>query len=376
VCPAGDFRGFLGYIVIVPVNGGSEKTLTRQKWYGVRGLRWLRSGEGLVAQVNEEIGSASQLRYISYPDGETRNVTSDLNAYYSVSLTADSSALVTLQSTTVSNLWIVPRGKAADSRQLEAATPQRGPRKNVLSWTPDGRVVYVSRASGNHHIWIAESDGSNARQLTWFGRYNLQPQVCADGRYVLFSSDRAGNLNIWRMNIDGSNWKQLTFGEAESRPACSPGGRWVYYTSHAAVPRSVWKVPIDGGAPIRLIDSWSVSPAVSPDGKWVAFSCWEDKFPGQRFAIVPSDAQKPPKVFDFDAEFARWTPDSRSLLYLKRDRGVDNIWRQPTDGGSAERLTDFKTGLIFNFDWSRDGKQLACARGYEQNDIVLIRDLR
>ena len=49
---------------------------------------------------------------------------------------------------------------------------------------------------------------------------------------------------------------------------------------------------------------------------------------------------------------------------------------QPLAGGAPRRLTDFKTDRIFRYAWSRDGKHLACSRGVETNDVVLISDLR
>ncbi|MDQ3908344.1 MAG: hypothetical protein M3268_08355, partial [Acidobacteriota bacterium] len=52
--------------------------------------------------------------------------------------------------------------------------------------------------------------------------------------------------------------------------------------------------------------------------------------------------------------------------------GVTNVWRQPVEGGKPVQLTDFKSGLIFAFDWSRDGKQLLLARGAVTRDAVLI----
>jgi hypothetical protein len=36
-------------------------------------------------------------------------------------------------------------------------------------------------------------------------------------------------------------------------------------------------------------------------------------------------------------------------------------------------VTDFTAGQIFNFAWSRDGRQIAVARGSQSNDVVLIR---
>jgi len=45
---------------------------------------------------------------------------------------------------------------------------------------------------------------------------------------------------------------------------------------------------------------------------------------------------------------------------------------QPIDGSAARQITDFKTDLIFSFDWSRDGKQLVLARGVIDTDVLLM----
>jgi hypothetical protein len=46
------------------------------------------------------------------------------------------------------------------------------------------------------------------------------------------------------------------------------------------------------------------------------------------------------------------------------------------DGSPPRKLTDFKSDRIFSFGWSRDGKQLALARGTLTNDVILISDFR
>jgi len=37
-------------------------------------------------------------------------------------------------------------------------------------------------------------------------------------------------------------------------------------------------------------------------------------------------------------------------------------------------LTNFKSGLIFAFEMSRDGKQIALSRGSQMDDVILLRD--
>jgi Tol biopolymer transport system component len=69
-----------------------------------------------------------------------------------------------------------------------------------------------------------------------------------------------------------------------------------------------------------------------------------------------------------------WSADGKQVLYVDTRNGVSNIWSQPITGGTPKQLTNFKSDLIFAFDLSRDGKQLAVSRGSVSNDVVLITD--
>ncbi len=68
----------------------------------------------------------------------------------------------------------------------------------------------------------------------------------------------------------------------------------------------------------------------------------------------------------------RWSPDGRALAYIDCAGGVANIWLQRLDGSPARRLTDFTSGHIDTFDWSRDGSQIAWLQRSEVSDLVLL----
>ena len=68
----------------------------------------------------------------------------------------------------------------------------------------------------------------------------------------------------------------------------------------------------------------------------------------------------------------RWTPDGRALTYVAARDGVYNLWRQPLDGGPPSQLTELKGEAIFSYDWSPDFKLLACERGVEISDVVML----
>jgi Tol biopolymer transport system component/DNA-binding winged helix-turn-helix (wHTH) protein len=363
------------------VADGVERLISSEKWKYADRLEWLSDGSGLLTTVSEYAYGPFQIWHVSYPGGRAQKVTSDLSNYRSMSLTADSKTLVAVQSDIYPYVWVAPEGEAGRARQI---TSGHGASNDYwgFSWTPDGKIVYVSTLSGNQDIWIMNADGSGQKQLTFDRAADFDPTVSPDGRYVVFSSERSGKNKLWRIDIDGGNPTQLTKGvAADFLPNYSPDGRSVVYASDDTRDAKLWKIPSGGGEPTRLTDEVAVWPSVSPDGRFVA--CWhiDDQKRSIALAVIPVEGGEPVKLFDVSltantwAEI-RWTPDGRGLTYVDSPDGVGNIWLQPLAGGPPKRLTDFKSDRIFRFDWSRDGKQLVCSRGAETNDVVLINGLR
>ena len=72
----------------------------------------------------------------------------------------------------------------------------------------------------------------------------------------------------------------------------------------------------------------------------------------------------------------RWAPRGDAIDYILTRNGVSNIWQQNLAGGAPKQITNFELGQIFDFDWSRDGRQLALTRGSESSDVILMSNLR
>jgi hypothetical protein len=68
--------------------------------------------------------------------------------------------------------------------------------------------------------------------------------------------------------------------------------------------------------------------------------------------------------------------DGRAIIYVNTLEGVSNLWSQPIDCSTAKQITDFTSDLIYNFAYSRDGNQLAVARGSHTGDAVLISEVK
>jgi Tol biopolymer transport system component/DNA-binding winged helix-turn-helix (wHTH) protein len=373
-------------IITVRVGDGVEQTLNTQRpdnnpqgWIDIAELEWLPDGSGLVAALTEQELSPRQLWLISYPNGEPRRITNDLNSYAGVSLTTDAGVLLTLQTDLVTNVWVAPKGDATRAVQVT-----QGPGKYDgyygLTWTPDGRVVYASIASGAWDIWQMNADGSNPKQLTMDARSNYGPSASSDGRYIVFVSNRTGGaFHVWRMNTDGSEQKQLTFGAEENFAHTTADGRWVIYASVDFAPANyIWKVPIDGGTPVRLTDKNSSWPFPSPDGRQIVCTYQIEPNAPPKLAVFSIDGGPPQKLFDLSQTFRAntvWSPDGRAIYFLDNRTGSGNIWAQPLDGSAPRQVTDFKTDGVVAYDWSREGT-LACARGNETTGVVIIKDFK
>jgi TolB protein len=355
-------------IVDVPVEGGAERVLTPQRWTQLNRMTWLGDGSGLVFTGAAQQAEPNQVWFLSYPSGEARKITNDLNNYGTISISADSRVLVTVQEDIKTNIWIAPNGDKSRATEItSAASNSEGVRG--LAWTPDGKIVFHSVVGGVEDIWIMDAEGKNRRQLTADEASDRRPAISTDGRYIVFGSERAGNLNIWRMDIDGRNPKQLTTRRGNVPQATA---EWVVYQAG----RSLWKMPVDGGEPVQLGERNMAGPSISPDGKLIACS-FEPSGAITKIAVLPIEGGPPIKIFDaklrLPAEI-HWAPDGRNITYVSEDSGTSDIWSQPLEGGEPKKLTDFKAQEIFSFAWSADNK-LIISHGIRFSDVFLIRNV-
>ena len=359
-------------LVEVPVQGGAEHPLTPKRWHAVADLAWVPDGRGLVGNTQERAQGLAPIVYVSYANGEVRRITSDLNYYGNVSVTADSRVVATVQTEWPFDVWVAPMAALDSAKPITSDGSGDWP-----TWSPDGRVAYSSYVDGN--IWLMGADGSNRKQFTSNGE-SFYPRVSPDGHYIVFSSASSGSYQIWRMDSDGNNPKQLTNSPFQNhRSDCSPDGRWVVFGRWGAE-KGVWKVSMEGGNAVRLTDTDAHRPTVSPDGKTIAYS-YEDAAasPPRGIAIMAFEGGPPTKRFDIpngELTAFRWAADGRSLLYSKSEGGVSNLWSQSIAGGTPKQITHFNNEEIDDFDVSRDGKRLVMSRGTPKQDVVLIRDVR
>lgn len=365
-------HGYHMNLVEFDVITGQKRPISDKQWFSIYQVAWLPDKSALVFSARERWTSPYQLWRISYPDGQTSELTHDTSEYESASLSYDGNTIVSVRSQQVAKIWVAPDGDAQRAKEVVSTIGYR----YGLTWTGSGKLVYSSMVGSNVNISVVNADGSNPAQLTANAGDNYTPAISADDRFVVFASNRGGGLNIWRMNAaDGSEPKQLTFSDGNSYPSCSPDGKWVVYDNQSKARTTIWKVSIDGGEPIQLSDEYTRMPVVSPDGQFIACRYYDAPNGLRGIAVLPSQGGAPLQRLPIpvmDWQRVQWTANSEALTYVDNSSGTPNIWSYNLASHERKQLTFFNADQIFAYSWTPDFKQLASQHGSELRDVILM----
>lgn len=368
--------GGQGQVVAISVVGGEERVIaTDPTWTHVGEMSWLPDGSGVVVEVEQNY-LHTHVWEVPYPGGKPRRVTTDLDSYHGVEITADGKTVVTQRMSRVTNLWIV-----RDGLPRHITSVRRGLAANGVHVLSDGGFVYHSDQGGNLDIWVRDANGENPRRLTTEAN-NGQASPSPDGSEIAFVSDRTGGLEIWKLQLSGGAPTRLTHGAFADQPVWI--GDEIVFRARGSEPGTLvlFRMPAAGGDAIQVTDVNSWTPRVSPDGSRLMYHVYNaDEGHNQIEVLSLATGEVEQAVYLRQWEEAEWSPDGTAIHYSKHVDGQDNVWSHPISAGNDTsgdtRVTSFEDGVdILSMAWSRDGKTLALSRGTTSRDIVLLKGFR
>jgi len=373
----------------INVASGKISPLATFKHIPLFQVLWLPDARGLLALYRGPRNAyrTEQIGFVPARDGADamREVTKDTSSYSTLSVSADSRSVATVQQKFFAELYILPAtgtGKTLPAPAFDV--DKTGP---IFAWAGND-AFYMPLDAKTVRVSL---DGKQT-QLLDNGALN-DIHACADGRTVVLALIGGGGktgVNLWRVNSDGSNLVRLTEGGRQDSVTCSADSKWVYYRNVGS--EQLFRVPLAGGDPQpipgTIIPHGIVASnfiGISPDNKTIAFLSTVE-LPGagltnvQKIVLVALDAGPNPQVRQLEvnphvAAGPHFTPDGKSVAYIIRENGVSNLWQQPIDGGAGHQLTNFtKEEFIQSWSFSPDGKSLGMIRSHVESDAVLLHE--
>lgn len=377
-------------LYVVSAQGGESRSVGRASF--MRGAAWLPDGRRLL--YSSSAGST-----LPYPP--TFNLhTIDLEGTTDTQITSGdtsfvepdvhpSGRVVVSRIRSQSDIWKFPTGESPldNTSRATPVTRQTG-HVQTPSVSPDGsELVYLSDHGGHANLWVARTDGTRARQIT----FERDPAVAIGvpkwspaGDLIVFVLHRAWP-QLWVVRPDGRGARQIV--ERGVSSCWSLDGKWLYYTPNVdGETYCVEKVPSSGGPAVDVRNDGN-SHAPVPGNGVLYYAAWAsrerglwdweirraspDHGPSETIGRV-SGARLPVSPLYVHPALSG---DGRWLALGLADGATTNVWALSTQGGSWRQMTDFgdqPTVIARQVAWSPDDAYVFAAVSKNIGDIVMF----
>ena len=141
--------------------------------------------------------------------------------------------------------------------------------------SPEGsRVALREFTQGGYDIWIKQLEAGPRSRLTFDDGIEKMPVWEPGGRDVTFLSNRNGNFDVWSKPADGTGEAELILDLDDSlfKIEWSPDGAWLLLQTVGG--DVLGYRPGEDEEPTLLLGEayFEGEPAVSPDGRWIAYA--------------------------------------------------------------------------------------------------------
>jgi dipeptidyl aminopeptidase/acylaminoacyl peptidase len=303
-----------------------------------------------------------------------------------------------------SNLWIV-NSDGTDHRPLTSGNRgDASPR-----WSPDGtRIAYLSDADGKQQIYIRWMDTGQTARVT---NLDQSPDAIAwspDGKMLSFSAlvpgkgphladlpappsgakwadpptayDRLvyrfngsgylkpGFAQIFVVSAEGGSPRQISNGNfpnggdefGPNRACWTPDGKYLLVSAnrhaesdHAFFDTEVYEFSVADGSLRALTNRKGPdnSPIVSPNGKWIAYTGYDDRLQGHqttKLYLMNRDSSTSHSIsdkLDRDVQDPQWVPDNSGIYFRYDDQGDSKIGFCSTDG-ACKKIADHLASTV------------------------------
>jgi serine/threonine-protein kinase len=250
-----------------------------------------------------------------------------------------------------------------DGRESPAVEQPAGYYDARLS--PDGRRIAFAKTEPSSDVWVADLATGSQTRLTHDPGIEGRPVWSPEGRRIIYQGEH-GPFAVYSRAADASDTSILvSAGRYDRYPwSVSPDGRWIVGMEDSVIERLIL-VSLKQPGTVRALHSSEFgqeSPALSPDGHWLAFASNESgdwQLYLSRFdttSIASRQLSRGGVTSSNDYSWIRWSKAGREILYLEGD-SVMSVAFDPASGSAGAPTLLLRTPWRVA-DVTRDGQRL------------------
>ncbi len=275
--------------------------------------------------------------------------------------------------------------------ELTVVDPDWGdPEFENFELSPDGKRAAVTISASRQDIWIKQLDRGAKSRLTFGGAGNWSPSWSPDGRYVSFISARGGPSSLWRRRADGVGVEELVAKLPRDivDVRWSRDGKWLLLSVGAPPSSDVFamQLGVDSTPRPLLTEAYDEGlPALSPDGRWLAYVSTETGSAQVFVRPFPAVQDGKWQISTGGGDGPLWGRDSRELVF--RSGGGGTIYSVDMAHGPGQAsprilaqlpaLSQFESNGLGGhmFEMSPDGRRFLMVRqgaGDKSGDLIVV----
>jgi Tol biopolymer transport system component/tRNA A-37 threonylcarbamoyl transferase component Bud32 len=241
-------------------------------------------------------------------------------------------------------------------------------------WSPNGQFIayWAIDLDGDRDLWTVGASGGPPNRITRDHFVDWNPIWSPDGAWIYFCSNRGGSMGVWRIPMKESTGEPRGAPEPIRTPAGYPAhlsfsrdGRHMAYVQQLTTGSlnavrfdPVREVLVSEPKEIVRSSKGASRPALSPDGKWLAYNSTEQE---EELLVASADGSGLRQLTNggYRNRGPRWSPDSKQLAFFSTRSGDWEIWTTDPNGSEFHQITNLAGNNVAWPVWSANGKQLA-----------------
>lgn len=230
------------------------------------------------------------------------------------------------------------------------------------AWSDDGKYIaytaFITRKIGkgpkkkNPDLFVYEVPTGKRWLVSYRDGLNSGAEFLPKSNDLLVTLSKDNGSNIYRMDKNGKNEQSITKGPGRAmnvEPAVSPDGRKIAFSSDRSGKPMIYVMNLDGSGVTRLTFAghYNSTPSWSPDGKKLAFAGYDKSKSNFDIFTVNVNGSGLERLTSARKTNGKWSnneepafsPDGRHVMFISDRSGPRQIYMVNADGSNERRIT-------------------------------------